>query len=84
MPPRFVPVDAKQASSSVAPTLTLEEVQAEIGSEDTALLEYALGDEKSYVWVVDPHQITVARTAEVSAESGNRLMLFERRSSLHS
>ena len=51
-------IDAKQGAPSVAPTLTLEEVQAEIGNEDTALLEYALGDEKSYVWVVGPHQIT--------------------------
>jgi len=49
-------VDAKQGAPSVAPTLTLEEVQAEIG-DDTALLEYALGDEKSYVWVVGPHQM---------------------------
>ena len=52
------PVGAKQAMSSVPPTLTLEEVQTEIGSEDTVLLEYALGDEKSYVWVVDQHEIT--------------------------
>jgi CHAT domain-containing protein len=51
-------VDAKQGSPLSAPTLTLEDVQAEIGSEDTALLEYALGDEKSYVWVVGPHQFT--------------------------
>lgn len=52
-------VDAKQSTTpSVPPTLTLEEVQAEIGSEDTVLLEYALGDEKSYVWVIDQHQIT--------------------------
>jgi CHAT domain-containing protein len=50
-------VDAKQGAPSVAPTLTLEEVQAEIGSEDTVLLEYALGDEKSYVWLVGSHQI---------------------------
>jgi len=51
-------IDAKQEAPSVAPTLTLEEVQAEIGNEDTVLLEYALGDDKSYVWVVGPHQIT--------------------------
>ena len=51
-------VDTKQEAPSAAPTLTLEEVQAEIGSEDTALLEYALGHEKSYVWVVGPYQIT--------------------------
>jgi CHAT domain-containing protein/tetratricopeptide (TPR) repeat protein len=51
-------VDAKEGAPSVAPTLTLEEVQAEIGSEDTVLLEYALGDEKSYVWIVDQHDVT--------------------------
>jgi len=50
-------IDSKQEDPSMAPTLTLEKVQAEIG-EDTALLEYALGDEKSYVWVVGPHQVT--------------------------
>jgi CHAT domain-containing protein/tetratricopeptide (TPR) repeat protein len=43
---------------SEAPTLTLPDVQAEIGGEDTVLLEYALGNEKSYVWVVDQHKIT--------------------------
>jgi CHAT domain-containing protein len=51
-------VDAKEGVPAVAPTLTLEEVQAEIGSEDTVLLEYALGDEKSYAWVIDQHEIT--------------------------
>jgi len=38
-------------------TVTLEQVQAEIGSDDTVLLEYAFGDEKSYLWVVDQKQI---------------------------
>jgi CHAT domain-containing protein/tetratricopeptide (TPR) repeat protein len=52
------PVAEKKDLPVVAPTLTLKQVQAEIGNEDTALLEYALGDEKSYVWVVGPHQIT--------------------------
>jgi CHAT domain-containing protein len=51
-------VDVKQGAPLVAPTLTLAEVQAEIGGEDTVLLEYALGDEKSYVWVVDQRGIT--------------------------
>ena len=40
------------------PTMTLEQIQAEI-AEDTILLEYALGDEKSYVWVVEPRAIAV-------------------------
>jgi len=51
-------VDAKDGAPSGAPILTLPEVQAEIGNEDTVLLEYALGDEKSYVWIVDQHKIT--------------------------
>jgi CHAT domain-containing protein len=45
-------VDVNERAPSGAPTLTLPDVQAEIGSEDTVLLEYALGDEKSYVWIV--------------------------------
>jgi CHAT domain-containing protein len=51
-------VDLKKGAPPVAPTLTLLDVQAEIGSEDTVLLEYVLGDEKSYVWIVDQHDIT--------------------------
>jgi CHAT domain-containing protein len=51
-------VDAKQAASSTAPTLTLKQVQAEIEGDDTVLLEYALGDDKSYVWVIDQRQMT--------------------------
>lgn len=46
------------ASPSPAPTLTLKEVQAEIEDDSAVLLEYALGDENSYVWAIDQHQIT--------------------------
>jgi CHAT domain-containing protein len=46
------------AAFPVAPTLTLKQVQAEIEGDDTVLLEYALGEEKSYVWAIDQHQIT--------------------------
>jgi tetratricopeptide (TPR) repeat protein len=50
--------DAKPpVTPSLALTLTLKQVQSEIESEDTVLLEYALGDEKSYVWAVGQHQI---------------------------
>jgi CHAT domain-containing protein/Flp pilus assembly protein TadD len=38
-------------------TVTLEQAQEEIGRDGTVLLEYALGDEKSYLWVVDQKQI---------------------------
>jgi CHAT domain-containing protein len=43
---------------SSQPTLTLKQVQAEIEGDDAILLEFALGDEKSYVWAVDQSQIT--------------------------
>jgi CHAT domain-containing protein len=45
-------------AGSSSPTLILKEVQAEIEPEDTVLLEYALGDDKSYVWAVDNGQIS--------------------------
>ena len=39
-------------------TLTMRQVQAEIEGDNTILLEYALGDEASYLWVIDQHQIS--------------------------
>jgi CHAT domain-containing protein len=51
--------DAKLiAAPSTASTLTMREVQAEIEDDDTILLEYALGDETSYLWVINQHQIS--------------------------
>jgi tetratricopeptide (TPR) repeat protein len=38
--------------------LRLEEIQAELLDDNTALLEYALGDEKSYLWVVTATSIS--------------------------
>lgn len=49
--------DAKPSSTRDAPTLTLEQVQAEIQDSGTILLEYALGDQKSYVWAIDQNHI---------------------------
>jgi CHAT domain-containing protein len=37
----------------VPSTLTLSQIQAEIQGDDAVLLEYALGKEHSYLWVVD-------------------------------
>ncbi|HEV2987589.1 MAG TPA: CHAT domain-containing protein [Candidatus Angelobacter sp.] len=37
--------------------LSLKQIQAELGSDDT-LLEYLLGDEKSYLWIVDAKHIS--------------------------
>jgi CHAT domain-containing protein/tetratricopeptide (TPR) repeat protein len=38
-------------------TVTMKQLQAEM-EDDTVLLEYVLGDEKSYVWVVSQHHFT--------------------------
>ena len=51
--------DSSAASSSQSsPALTLSQIRAEIAGDDAILLEYALGDEKSYVWVVNGEQIS--------------------------
>ncbi len=41
-----------------SPALTLDQIQAEIADDDSVLLEYALGDEKSYLWVVRREQVS--------------------------
>lgn len=48
--PRFL------ALTQPAP-LTLEQIQAQLRDENTILLEYALGDERSYLWVVTPNSL---------------------------
>ena len=40
------------AAAPGASTLTLEDVQRQLADDDTILVEYALGDEKSYVWAI--------------------------------
>lgn len=54
-------LDAPNAKKTVIPsdTMTLEQIQAEIEAQDTVLLEYSLGDEKSYVWSVRNDRIAV-------------------------
>jgi CHAT domain-containing protein len=44
--------------SETSPALTLDQIRAEIAGDDAVLLEYALGDEKSYVWVVNGEQLS--------------------------
>lgn len=39
-------------------TLTLKEIQTQVLEPDTLLLEYSLGDERSYVWAVTSSSIT--------------------------
>jgi CHAT domain-containing protein/tetratricopeptide (TPR) repeat protein len=50
-------VESPAPSAAAAPTLSLAEIQAQINDDDTVLLEYALGDEKSYLWAVNRQQI---------------------------
>jgi CHAT domain-containing protein len=45
------------ASLTQPEPVSLEEIQAELRGENTALLEYALGDEKSYLWVVTENSL---------------------------
>jgi CHAT domain-containing protein len=52
--------NVEPTASASSPGLTLSEMQAEIGNDDT-VLEYMLGDKESYVWVVDPKQIVPYR-----------------------
>lgn len=38
--------------------LTLSEIQTQVLDQDTLLLEYSLGDERSYLWVVSSNSVT--------------------------
>ena len=39
--------------------LTLKEIQSEVLDQDTLLLEYSLGEERSYLWLVSSSSITI-------------------------
>lgn len=45
-------------SAAPPPVLSAAQVQTEIGGDHTVLLEYELGDERSYVWFVDSGHVT--------------------------
>jgi len=47
----------KSSDELLPPTLTLDQVQTEIEDDGTVLLEYALGESRSYVWAVDRNRI---------------------------
>lgn len=51
-------VAENKPAASAPPVLTSKQIQTEIGTDHTVLLEYELGDEKSYVWFVDSDRIT--------------------------
>jgi CHAT domain-containing protein/Tfp pilus assembly protein PilF len=50
--------DTRETGGHPAPTLSLKQVQAELKDNDTLLLEYALGDDKSFLWAVDRDGMT--------------------------
>ena len=45
-------------TASAGSTLTMAEVQEQLESDDTVLAEYALGDEKSYLWTIGRQSVT--------------------------
>lgn len=59
--------------------VTLEEIQAELRDEDTTLLEYSLGEERSYLWVVTAdslasYELPGRAVVEASAREVYRLL----------
>lgn len=48
----------RYASITQPSQLNMQEIQSELGAGDTLLLEFSLGDERSYLWVVGPNSIS--------------------------
>ncbi len=62
--------DPRYAGLSDPRPLDAAQIQAEIGDDDTALLEYSLGKERSYLWVVTRAEVfsfELAPAAEIEA-----------------
>ena len=51
-------VSAGYASIALPQTLDVEEVQRKILDDDTAILEYSLGEKRSFVWVITSRSVT--------------------------
>ena len=58
-------------------SLTLGEIQAQIGGGDTLLLEFALGEDRSVAWVLDGDSLETFDIGP-AAEIRNRVRLFRR------
>jgi CHAT domain-containing protein len=52
--------------SQATSALTLLETETQIASSNTVLVEYALGDEASYAWIVDTGKISAVKLAPAS------------------
>jgi CHAT domain-containing protein/tetratricopeptide (TPR) repeat protein len=57
----------KYASLTAPQPLTLSEVQQKVLDDKTALLEYSLGDERSYLWAVTPTSVALFKLPTRSA-----------------
>lgn len=55
---RIRAVSPRYAALTQPEPLTVEQIQRELLDDDTLLLEYALGEERSYVWAVTPTTLT--------------------------
>jgi CHAT domain-containing protein/tetratricopeptide (TPR) repeat protein len=62
---------------SAAQPLGLPELQAEIRDADTLLVEFALGEDRSFAWLVDGDHLT-AYDIGSAAEIGKRVRLFRK------
>lgn len=51
------PPDDLPREASLLGVLTAKEIQEQVVDDDTILLEYALGEERSYVWAVTPDSV---------------------------
>jgi CHAT domain-containing protein/tetratricopeptide (TPR) repeat protein len=54
--------------------LTLKEIQTQVLDQDTVLLEYSLGEERSYLWVVTSSSLTsyeLAKSDEIETAAGH-------------
>jgi len=54
--------------------LTLNQIQRQVLDQETVLLEYSLGEERSYLWVVTSASITsheLAKRSEIESAVGN-------------
>lgn len=75
-------IDSDQAPSDIQslPTtqpLTLDEIQAQIRDVNTVLLEFALGEDQSFVWLVDGDRLTGFAIGP-AAEIRNRVLRFRK------
>jgi CHAT domain-containing protein len=69
--------EVREASPTYAaltqpPLLSVREVQRKLLDGRTALLEYALGEERSYVWLITPQQVrswTLANRSEIETQA---------------